>query len=78
MNERDLNPDGSDARWCDECKTELATNECTDALESAEGTWSQSAPRRGCQIHSVQPMIHFADGRVMSFAAYQASMDITQ
>ncbi len=70
MSERILKKDGSDARWCDTCKCELAASECTDAWQMPDGSWEYRGLKRGCLKHPVTQMVHLADGRVMTFEEY--------
>lgn len=74
MPERLLKLDMSNALTCHTCKAEPVATECTDAWELTNGNWEERGPKRGCLNHPVQPMVHFADGRVVSFASYQESM----
>ena len=74
MSERILKKDGSDAKWCGTCRTELAASECSDAWELPDGKWEERGPRRGCLQHPVEPMVHFKNGDAVPFAQYQASM----
>ena len=69
--ERELKKDGSDAHWCDTCKSELATKAVTDAVEQQDGSWLESAPRRGCDRHPVFSMVHFRDGASCQFTEYE-------
>ncbi|HZQ25263.1 MAG TPA: hypothetical protein VFA89_20920 [Terriglobales bacterium] len=78
MNERILKTDGSDSRWCDQCKCELAATEVTDAIEQADGTWQESAPRRGCLKHPVVSMVRFRNGAVTTFEEYKRHSEQVQ
>jgi hypothetical protein len=71
MAERLLKLDMSNALTCDTCRTEPVANECSDAWELPDGKWEERGPRRGCLNHPVVPMVHFADGRQISFEEYR-------
>ncbi len=74
--ERELKRDGSNAHWCDVCKTDLAATSCVDALEMKvkDGTeWVQMPPRYGCLKHPVSPTVTFADGKKITWADYLAA-----
>jgi hypothetical protein len=49
---------------------EPAAQSCTDARQIGDA-WEESAPRFGCLLHPVQPMIYFANGRAITAAEYE-------
>ena len=73
-----------EANHCDECKRikaktnslhhiEAASHSTTDAKQTPEGAWEETAPRYGCRFHKALPMVILLDGTVIPFSEYHVN-----